>query len=128
MSQLDALQLVELMRKRIVALAVSENYLREEALSKTAEKIWKGPGNDGGLVSELWVQGAFPSEPSNDSLASLAVEGLFPEDLADYLDKSGKFPATRPLFTHQAKALRRVSIALRHSQMEFTEFYSLRVC
>jgi hypothetical protein len=23
---------------------------------------------------------------------------------------------------------RRVSIALRHSQMEFTEFYSLRVC
>jgi len=105
-SQLDALELVELMRQRIVDLAVSENYIRDEALSEAAGNIWRGPGDQGGLVSELWVQGAFQSECSNDSLTSFATEGLFPKDLADYLDNNGNFPATRPLFTHQADAIR----------------------
>ena len=109
MSQLDALELVELMRRRLVDLAVSENYIRDEALSAAAGSIWRGPGVEGGLVSELWVQGAFPSEFSNDSLASLAAESLFPKDLADYLDKKDKkerIPASRLLFTHQAEAIR----------------------
>jgi len=112
MSQLDALQLVDLMRKRIVDLAVSENYLRDEGLSKASAEIWRGPGNDGGLVSELWVQGAFPSEFSEDSLASLALEGLFPKDLTEYLDNKPRFPfpAARRLFTHQSEALRHLTV------------------
>ena len=36
------------------------------------------------------------------------------------------FPS--PTGNREQHMLRRVSIALRHSQMEFTEFYSLRVC
>jgi ATP-dependent helicase YprA (DUF1998 family) len=110
MTQMDALQLVDLMQRRVVDLAVSENYLRDEGLSKGAAEIWRGPGRDGGLVSELWVQGAFPSQSSEDSLASLASEGLFPKDLAAYLDNSGKFPAGRHLFTHQSEALRDVAL------------------
>jgi len=98
-------------RQRLVDLAVSENYLRDPALANAAAEIWRGPGEHGGLVSELWVQGAFPSKLSGDSLESLAVEGLFPRDLCQYLDTTGEFPAARPLFAHQAEAFRKVTIS-----------------
>jgi len=108
-SQLDALELVELMRRRLVDLAVSENYLQDAALAEAAATVWSGEAEDGGrLVSELWVQGAFPSKLSDDSLESLADDGLFPRDLCRYLDSSGKFPASRKLFAHQAAAFRHV--------------------
>src|SRR5882672_3602542 len=108
MSQIDALQLVELTRQRLVDLAVSENYLQNPLLANAAAEIWRGPAEQGGLVSELWVQGAFPSKVSKDSLGSLAAEGLFPPDLSKYLDIGSKFPSARPLFSHQAEALRQV--------------------
>jgi ATP-dependent helicase YprA (DUF1998 family) len=98
-------------RQRLVDLAVSENYLRNPALAGAASEIWRGGGEHGGLVSELWIQGAFPSNPSRDSLESLASEGLFPRDLCSYLDTSGKFPAKRPLFAHQAEAFRHAAKA-----------------
>lgn len=108
MNHLDALQLVDLMRERIGTLAVSENYLRDEKASKAAEKIWRGPAELGGLVSELWVQGAFPSALSEDTLASLSAEGLFPSDLSAYLGSlpRGGFPSDRNLFAHQSEAVR----------------------
>jgi hypothetical protein len=108
LSQIDALQLVEFTRQRLVDLAVSENYLRSPVLARAAEKIWQGAGEHGGLVSKLWIQGAFPSRSSEDSLKSLATEGLFPQDLCDYLDRTSKFPAARPLFAHQADAFRSI--------------------
>jgi len=111
LSQIDALKLVEFTRRRLVDLAVSENYLRNPTLACAAEKIWQDAGEHGGLVSELWIQGAFPSKSSEDSLDSLATEGLFPRNLCDYLDRTGKFPATRPLFAHQADAFRHVASA-----------------
>lgn len=92
-------------------LAVSENYLRSSALAGAAAEIWRGAGEQGGLVSELWIQGAFPSRLSKDSLKSLANDGLFPQDLCEYLDRTGKFPAARPLFAHQADAFRHVESA-----------------
>lgn len=109
MRQVDALKLVDLVKQRLVDVAVSENYVRDTALADAAAEIWRGPGDSGGLVSRLWVQGAFPSCKSDDTLRSLAVDGLFPADLCDYLDRPGGFPADRPLFTHQAAALRRFS-------------------
>jgi hypothetical protein len=93
-------------RQRLVDLAVSENYLRNLDLAGAASEIWRGAGDQGGLVSELWIQGAFPSKLSPDSLESLASEGLFPRGLCDILDRTGEFPAKRPLFTHQADAFR----------------------
>ena len=108
---MDALKLVEMTRQRLVDLAVSENYLGDAALAGAAAEIWRGAGEQGGLVSELWVQGAFPSRLSDDSLKSLAMEGLFPQDLYQYLDSNGKFPAERALFTHQAEAFRHLASA-----------------
>ena len=60
MSQLDALKLAEEMRSRAVNLATAENYIRDARIAKRAADIWAGPGCDGGLISDLWIQGAFP--------------------------------------------------------------------
>ena len=106
MSQLDALRLVEEMRNRAVSLATAENYVRDPKVASRAEAIWSGPGRDGGLVSQVWIQGAFPSRQSDDCLASLAQEGRFPADLVHYLDINKKFPADRLLFEHQSQSIR----------------------
>ena len=109
MSQVDALELVKLTRRRLADLAISENYVRDENVSAAASEIWRGEGKKGGLVSDLWVQGAFPSKLSRDSLESLAADGLFPPDLCEYLDRLGdssRFPKNRKLFSHQAKIFR----------------------
>src|SRR5271166_4522974 len=106
MGQLDALRLVEEMRRRAVSLAAAENYVRDPKMAARAEQIWSGPGKEGGLVSEIWIQGAFPSKQSTDSLASLARDGLFPADLVQYLDSHEKFPSGRLLFEHQSESIR----------------------
>ena len=109
MGQVDALKMVEHIRTRLVDLAVSENYVRDSNISNVARKIWEGPGAEGGLVSELWVEGTFPGERSRDSLKSLSSEGLFPEDLCQHLDARDAFPADRKLYNHQSEALRKIA-------------------
>lgn len=109
MSQLDALSLVEMVRSRLVNLAISENYVRDAGVARAAEKIWRGPGNEGGLVSDIWVQGAFPAKTSEESLRSLSIDGSFPKDLCDYLDRTGGFSAERPLFSHQSTAFKAIT-------------------
>jgi hypothetical protein len=106
LSQVDALELVKLTRQRLADLAISENYIRDEEVSSAASEIWLGGGRNGGLVSDLWIQGAFPSKLSDDSLESLAAKSLFPADLCSYLNNlsdGNRFPRDRKLFSHQAK-------------------------
>ncbi len=109
MSHLDALDLVGKMRSRLVELARSENYVRPESVANAATEIWRGQGSQGGLVSEIWVQGAFPGKASADSLGSLAAENKFPSDLCGYLDRTGGFPEARTLYSHQSRAFRAVT-------------------
>ncbi|GMW00918.1 MAG: hypothetical protein AMXMBFR84_20550 [Candidatus Hydrogenedentota bacterium] len=106
MGQVDALRMVEHVRSRLVDMAVSENYFRDSCLSDLVRKVWAGPGPDGGLVSELWVEGAFPGELSHDTLESLAREGIFPKDLLGHIGKYAEFPVDRPLYNHQSESIR----------------------
>ncbi len=108
MAQVDALKMVEHVQTRLVDLAGSENYVRDKALSDSLRNVWTGPGSEGGLVSELWVEGAFPAEQSSDSLNSLSSEGLFPHDLSRHLNDRDAFPRDRLLYNHQSEALRKV--------------------
>lgn len=107
MSQMDALRMVEHVRTRLVDLAVSENHFRDSKLSDAAQRVWAGPGKEGGLVSELWVEGAFPGEASPHSLQTLQEDGLVPAGLCDQMRAQGVFPLDRPLYNHQAEAIRR---------------------
>lgn len=106
MGHVDALKMVSHVKERLVNLAISENYLRDESLSSICRSIWNSRGTEGGLVSELWVEGAFAGEQTTDTLASLAEQGLFPKELAELLNQSSIFPLDRKLFNHQSDALR----------------------
>jgi len=106
MSQVDALRMVDHLRERLVDLAVSENFLRDARLSAACRALWSGTGKDGGLVSELWVEGTFPGELSRDTLQTLTSDGRFPTDLCAHIARKGVFPVDRPLYTHQSEALR----------------------
>lgn len=111
MASPDALRIVEDVRRRVTSVAMTEHYFRDESMERAVEQIWLGPGSEGGLAGELWVQGAFPSRKSEDTLGSLADPGF-----ADYLDRNGapphepipkeRFPKDRRLYTHQAEAMR----------------------
>ncbi|MCI0603728.1 DEAD/DEAH box helicase [bacterium] len=111
MGQVDALKLVNDVRTRLVDLATTENYLRDLDLSRICSALWSADGNDGGLVSELWVEGAFPSNNSDTTLQRLFEEGLFSETLCKHLDRTDRFPRTRKLFTHQEQAFRLIAEA-----------------
>jgi superfamily II DNA or RNA helicase len=111
MGQVDALKMVNHVRKRLVDLAVSENYLRDPIISKAVRNVWEGSGNEGGLVSELWIEGAFPGKHSCDSLKSLSEEGLFPKDLQQHLHNNDSFPGDRLLYNHQSEAIREAAKA-----------------
>ena len=106
MSQLDALLLAEAVRERLVDFAVDNRGARDARLRDICRAIWAGPAAGGGLVSDLWVEGAFPSEASRSTLDSLAKARLFDPTLRDILDASGGMPRSRPLYTHQDRAIR----------------------
>ena len=115
MGQVDALKMVDHLRTRLVDLAVSENHVRDSNLSDAMRKIWEGLGEDGGLVSELWVEGVFTPEFSKDSLRKLSEKGLFPTELCLHLDDRDVFPADRRLYNHQSESLR-ISLAAKERE------------
>lgn len=117
MAQVDALKVVDAVRRRLVDLALSENYVRDARLNDVSRRIWEGPSHEGGLVSELWVEGAFPAEESTERLQSLTQEGLFPADLRDLLDHEDRFPKDRSLYAHQADALRACRESLKDDRL-----------
>ena len=107
MSQLDALRLSENLRRRMVDFAMDDNFVRDSRLSEICRSIWGGPPSEGGLISDLWVEGAFPSKLSPHSLDSLVREGKFDSRLRDVLNKPDAMPGERRLYTHQHEAIER---------------------
>lgn len=116
MAQLDALAMVDQLRGRLVDFGLDGNFVRDAELSGILRQIWSGPPQDGGLVSDLWVQAAFPSSPSTVTIDSLSQRGEFTPWLADQLERSQGMPRTRPLYAHQAESLRLASES--HGQSE----------
>ena len=107
MTQLDALQLTEALRRRLVDFAVDDNFVQDRDLENIARSIWAGPAAQGGLVSDLWVEGAFPSKASSVTLDDLVNDGGFHPDLRDVLDRASAVPSDRLLYTHQREAILR---------------------
>jgi ATP-dependent helicase YprA (DUF1998 family) len=105
MSHVDALQMVEDVRDRLVELAVSKNYVRDPAVADVFRRVWAEGGSSDGLVSELWVEGTLPGEKSPETLTTLAERGAFPQDLCSHIRSRGAFPTAAPLYTHQVEAL-----------------------
>ena len=107
MTQLDALQLTDALRDRMVDFAADDNFVRDGRLAEIARRLWSGPADEGGLISDLWVEGAFPSKPSHESLDDLVAGGRFDSRLRDVLDTVGAMPGNRLLYTHQLESIER---------------------
>src|SRR5688572_17122375 len=104
-AQLDALRLSEALRRRLVDFTTDDHFARDPRLTKICRALWEGSPDAGGLLSELWVEGAFPAELSAATLDSLAGEGRFNPTLRDQLHRTGAMPRDRRLYTHQREAV-----------------------
>ena len=104
-AQLDALSLVRHLRQRLVDFGLDNNYMRDSQLAGILRQLWNGPANAGGLVSDLWVEAAFPAKPSSVSLRSLTSDGLFSSWLCQHLNRPEAVPSDRLLYEHQHKAI-----------------------
>ena len=107
MTQLDALQLTNALRDRMVDFASDDNFVRDDQLAEIARRLWSGPAAEGGLISDLWVEGAFPSKPSEKSLDDLVAGDRFDSRLRDVLATAGAMPGDRRLYTHQLESIER---------------------
>ena len=108
MATLDALALAESLRSRLVEFSADDHFVRDRDLARICREIWSSRDPHDGLVGELWVEGAFPARPSDETLADLVAVNEFPSQLAEHLDSRGAFPMDRLLFQHQMGSLRHV--------------------
>lgn len=112
MSQLDAIALSKSVKQRLVDFALDAHFVRDPQLTEACRTLWEGPAEAGGLVSDLWVEGAFPAKASpDDSLATLVAQGKFHDKLCRHLDKPGVVPRDRSLYLHQRDAIIEAQIA-----------------
>jgi DEAD/DEAH box helicase domain-containing protein len=101
-AHLDALAMSRALRDRLTEFALDDHYTRDPELARICRAIWQGDPASGGLISELWVEGTFPSESSGRSLAEIDE---FDPELARYLGRVGAVPRERPLYSHQLEAI-----------------------
>jgi DEAD/DEAH box helicase domain-containing protein len=104
-SQLDAIALAHAVKGRLVDFALDDHFVQDSRLMEACRAIWSGSAEEGGLLSDLWVEGAFPSRSAGQSLQDLVAAGLFDEWLCQHLDARGAVPASRPLYLHQREAI-----------------------
>jgi len=105
MSQLDAFVLSQNVRRRLVEFSLDRNFVRHPQLTQICRRLWSGEAESGGLVSDLWVEGAFPSKTVDETLADLAARGDFDGGLQDHLAARGAMPRDRKLYLHQREAI-----------------------
>lgn len=108
MAQLDALSLVRALRHRLVDFGLDSNFVRNPKFAQILKTLWEGIPQESGLVSDLWVEAAFPANPSSVTTKQLADIYQFSTWLAQQLDRTRGMPSDRLLYEHQAEALRRV--------------------
>jgi hypothetical protein len=102
---LDALHLSDRLRVRLADLAEDFCHVSHPELLAAMKRVWSAPADRGGLIGDLWVEGAFPAVSSDDSLATLVARGAFDPKLAKHLDARGAVPASRPLYVHQRESI-----------------------
>jgi DEAD/DEAH box helicase domain-containing protein len=105
MQLLNAIELSKTIKDRLVEFCLDDRFVADGQLRGICRRIWSGPPAHGGLVSQLWIEGAFPAESSADTLASLASAGLINGDLVRLLHRNRVFPEDRPLYQHQREAV-----------------------
>src|SRR6266571_1280312 len=107
MSQLDAIALSKAVKQRLVDFALDDHFVRDPKLAEVCRRVWSGEAKLGGLLSDLWIEGAFPAKAADESLQDLVEQNLFSLDLCNHLDMRKVIPRQRPLYLHQRDAITR---------------------
>ena len=105
MAHLNALSTSSFIQSRLVDFAADALFVRDQKLRDISRHIWSGDSDTGGLISDLWVEAAYPSQSSKHTLDSLVEAGVFHSALCNILHDSTEFPRTRNLFEHQFQAV-----------------------
>jgi DEAD/DEAH box helicase domain-containing protein len=109
MARLDAFTLSKHLQTRLVDFCDSNFWLHDEVMRETLRRTWQATPDEGGLIGELLVEGAFRPANRGETLAHLVTQGLFDPWLAQHLDKPSSVPSDRALHTHQAEAVRQAA-------------------
>lgn len=119
MHQLDAIRLSTNVRQRLTNFVTDDSFVRDPQLTAICKRIWGGAPEQGGLVSDLWVEGAFPAMTADPRAAGkttciddLVQRGMFSAKLRDQLNNTDAVPANRPLYLHQRDAILKTQEAL----------------
>ena len=113
MSQLDAIGMSESIRDAVAAVALEEAAPRDPAVRAACRAVWAAQG---GVVSELWVEGAFPARRPADGSRTLrelssGPTPAFSPTLARHLDAAGAVGLDLPLYEHQRDAVQQAVFA-----------------
>jgi ATP-dependent helicase YprA (DUF1998 family)/tetratricopeptide (TPR) repeat protein len=106
MTQLDLLALQTALRKRLPAYCEETLWTNSGELQKALRVLWESDGQNGGLVSDPWIEAVTPSRTNNCTLESLVGDGRFDESLMRQLDNVEALRRSMPLYTHQEAAIR----------------------
>lgn len=108
---LDAVRATTDIQRRLAESSAEILFVSDPALQAELLRIWSQPAGPGGLAGDLWIEMAFPAEPSNRTLDDLtdrpASGEAFDRWLREQLAKTatqGVVPG-RLLYQHQLLAL-----------------------
>lgn len=105
MSQLNTIALRDALIKRVTDFAVDDHFVRDTNLTEALRSLWSGRPEIGGLGSDLWVEGAFPSTPAPETMQDLVDRELLHKGLGKQLDTTGAFPLDLTPYQHQLDSI-----------------------
>jgi DEAD/DEAH box helicase domain-containing protein len=104
MSHLNTIALRDALIRRVADFALDDHFVRDEVLRGALRHIWSGRPETGGLGSDLWVEGAFPSTTADETMGDLQARGLIHPQLGRQLQATGVFPAVLKPYRHQLES------------------------
>jgi DEAD/DEAH box helicase domain-containing protein len=105
MSQLNTIALRDALLTRVTDFALDDHFVQDPDLTKALRKIWSGRPENGGLGSDLWVEGAFPSTSADETMRQLVDRGLVHRELGKQLNRTGAFPFEFTPHKHQLESI-----------------------
>lgn len=88
MPTLNALNAVENVKRRLIDFVLEDHFVKDPTLSDACKAIWGGSPEEGGLVSDLWVEGTFPNKTSGQTLSQRVTNGVFSGKLCNLIDRN----------------------------------------
>ena len=105
MSQLNTIALRDALIKRVTDFALDDHFVRDAELTEALRNLWSGRPEIGGLGSDLWVEGAFPSTPAGEKMQALVDRKLVDAGLGKQLNATGAFPLNLTPYQHQLESI-----------------------